>query len=230
MRNSGIISFIIVLSFLLYSGNISAQFIKGALITGINFSQVDGDEVWGYRKKGCNLGAAAYIPFKNRKWNIGIETLYNQKGAREGVRYDNDTANGSYTLRLNYLEVPVLIHYEDKETWQFGIGGSWGRLVSAKEWEHGQRTNTDRLSPYSRDDFNILLDIRFRLIYNIKFNFRYAYSLGSIRHRKYEDNNGNKWERDQYNNVFSFRLVYMFNEKPPPPPERRKKRKKKKNK
>ena len=68
MKKTTIILFLI----LLLSGyffNLKAQVIKGALIAGFNMTQVDGDEVYGFKKIGFNVGAAAIIPVKKKMVN-----------------------------------------------------------------------------------------------------------------------------------------------------------------
>jgi len=189
-----------------------AQFIRGGVIAGINATQVDGDEVFGYKKYGWNLGATAIVPITKKRWFIGLETMYSEKGSYQHAIYSDTAKNGSYKLNLNYVEVPVLLMFEDKGKLTFGIGASWNRLIKAEEWEHGRKTATNLNGPYNRDDFDVLLDMRFNLYKRLKFNFRYAYSMAKIRTRTY--NNGvSEWDRKQYNNLLSFRVLYVFNEK-----------------
>lgn len=203
----------------------SAQRIKGALIAGFNLSQVDGDEVYGFRKFGFNVGPSAIIPL-TKNWSISIETIFNQKGSYQKAQYSDsiamDTATnqltsytGAYKLHLNYLEVPVLIHYEDRNSMTVGTGFSWGQLVGAKEWEQGKRIETTDLSgPYKKNDIDWLFDLRVRIYKKLKLNLRYSYSVAKIRTRSFSYIDGSKtWERKQYNNLISFRLIYIFNEK-----------------
>jgi hypothetical protein len=189
-----------------------AQFIRGALIAGGNATQVDGDEAFGYHKYGWNVGASAIVPLTKKKWFISLETIYNQKGAYQAPLYSDSSKNGSYKLNLNYVEVPVMVLFEDKGGLTFGAGASWGRLIKVDEWENNKKTATTLDGPYSRNDYQVLLETRFKLYKRLKMNFRYAYSMVKIRHRTY-DNGVSTWERDQYNNVLSLRLVYIFNEK-----------------
>lgn len=203
---------------LLFSGRVGAQRIQGAIIAGGNLSQVDGDEIFGFNKLGLNAGLAAVVPF-GQNIQLTIETVYNQKGSYQGQQYeDTDSAGnittGEYRVKLDYLEVPVLVMYNDKDIITGGVGFSYARLVSVKEYEHGQKVETTTLNggPYNRNDFNVLADVRFRLYKKIKLNIRYSYSLTSIRTREFTDLRGNSWTRDQYNNNISLRLIYMFNE------------------
>jgi len=195
---------------------VSAQIIKGEAIVGMNLSQVDGDEVYGFKKIGLNIGAGVMIPFdKKGKWDVSIEAIYSQKGANQNRQYTDSIITGEYRVNLNYVEVPVLVMFTDKDFISAGAGFSWGRLVGAKEWEHGVliETTTASSGTYSKNDFCILADFRIRIWQGLKFNLRYAYSLVKIRTRDFEDQAGNTWTRNQFNNVISFRLIYVFNEK-----------------
>jgi hypothetical protein len=198
----------------------ASQEVQAAIIAGFNMSQVDGDEVYGFYKPGVNTGLSAIVPLGNH-FNFTLETLFNQKGAYQGDQYltilaDSTVFTGAYNLRLNYLEVPFLFFYNDKDIIMAGGGLSYGRLVGIKEFEHGQRVTTTTLNSgtYNRDDFNVMADVRFRIYKQFKLNIRYAYSISKIRTREFESFLGNKWERKQYNNLLSLRLIYMFTEKP----------------
>lgn len=141
-----------------------AQRIMGAAIFGVNASQVDGDEVYGYKNFGLNTGLSAIVPF-NDKWAVSIENVYSEKGAHQRRKY-LDSLDGSYDLKLNYLEVPVLLHFTDKDIVTFGAGMSWSRLIKVSE----QRNSIDMPATtlesgiYNSSDINLLLDIRFRVL------------------------------------------------------------------
>lgn len=211
--NRKILLLIVLLAFLASSG-VYAQRIMGAVIAGVNATQVDGDEVFGYHKFGLNAGAAAIIPFSNN-WAVTVETIYSQKGAHQRSQYV-DSLDGSYDLKLNYLDIPVLLQYTDKEIVTFGTGLSWGRLVAVDEQRHGYPMPETTLESgiYRSSDVNILLDVKFRLIDRLRFNVRYAYSVRPIATREIVDSKTGKPNiRDQYNGMFTFRLYYVFNEK-----------------
>jgi len=215
MRNS-----LIFILTLLLSLSISGQSIKGGLILGSNLSQVDGDEVYGFFKPGLNVGATAIIPLKNR-WSIAIETLYSQKGAYKKYPINYDTVLTTdmlpyYNLRLNYLEVPISIHYNDRDVVTVGAGLSYNRLTSGREIEYGKRVKwSDKRGPYDRDDINIFADVRFRVWWKLWFDFKYSYSLSYIRIRTYTTDI-KTWDRKQYNNFLSFRMIYIINDQVPP--------------
>ena len=213
---------IIIATFLVIIGvsnNLVGQIIKGEALLGLNLSHVQGDEVSGFKKVGLNIGAGVLVPFK-KNWDVSMEVNYNQKGAREPDQYhDTDSlgnvTTGAYKLRLNYVEIPVLIHYTDKEFITIGGGFSWGRLVGVQEWEHGNIVPTTTLNSdvYSKNDFSYIVDLRIRIKGPLKFSVRYQSSMAKIRTREFENvYTGDKWTRDQYNRVLTFRLIYIFNE------------------
>ena len=201
------------------SPSLQAQRFLGAVMGGMNLSQVDGDEVYGFKRVGGHIGLAAILPIK-QKWDITLETVFNQKGAYEGPQYTDSVygtvINGKYDLRLNYVEVPLVAHFTDRERYTVGAGFSYGRLVSSKEIEHD-----GAIPPYSdtvafgKNDYDVLVDLQVRVWKQLKFNVRYSYSMASIRERVFIDPYGinppNK--RKQYNNMLTFRVVYIINEK-----------------
>ena len=192
---------------------VKAQIIKGEAILGMNLSQVDGDEVFGFKKVGANVGAGVMIPIGGN-WDVSLEALFTQKGANQKPQSDDVDSSYAYRLNLNYAEVPVLVMYTDKEFISAGAGFAWGRLVGVKEWEHGKLVESTTLNSgvYDKNDFSILGDLRIRVYKQLKFNLRYQYSLLKIRTREFSNTVGDTWTRKQYNNVISFRLIWVFNE------------------
>lgn len=188
-----------------------AQLFKGYGAAGFNMAQVDGDEVYGYKKFAGNLGVGVMVAFRE-KWHVSLETSFSQKGAkgRPGriiAEYDH------YDLRLNYAEVPLLVHFTDKQFFTIGAGFSWGRLVGVNELEDGENTEIDVLdNTFEKDDFGVMVDLRFPVYQRLKFNFRYQYSMAALREREYTNIAGSTRSRQYYNNLITFRLIYMFNE------------------
>lgn len=212
--------FIIAIMLFALSPALFAQRFKGAVMGGMNIAQVDGDEVYGYKRVGGQFGVAAILPIN--KFDITLETLFNQKGAKEKQQYMDDTINGyiyngAYDLRLNYVEVPVLAHFTDKDRYTVGMGFSYGRLVSFSEIEQdGNVPPYSDTVAFSKNDWDVLLDLQIRVWKQLKFNVRFSYSMAPIRERTYQDIRGQgiePWTRKQYNNMLTFRLVYVFNEK-----------------
>lgn len=223
--------FLFVFVFLTVS---EAQKFKGSLALGVDLTQVDGDQVYGYKKVGLNGGAGVILPFNfNKKkdykpWALSFEILFTQKGSMQrsslgqtfcdtcqpGVKCNPDI---KYKLALNYLSLPLMVNYTDKKTgWSFGMGIAFNRLFGISEIENGVNTSVFlRDGVYKTEDYTVLLDVRFPIYNRLKFNFRYEYSMFPIRKRIFYKKDGilvDPYERQQYNNVLTFRLVYVINE------------------
>jgi hypothetical protein len=139
----------------------------GGIVLGMNASQIDGDTYSGFHKAGLNMGIAAYVKFKP-KIISSLELLYAQKGARNVDVY-NSPAVGSvpiiYTAKLNYVEIPVMVHYTAMDRLQVGAGLSYSRLFSDKEEMDsytGGGTGTLE-NTYRKQDINYLASVTYQL-------------------------------------------------------------------
>ena len=115
-----------------------AQIVKGEVFVGGNTTQVDGDECYAFRRFGVHAGAGALVPITS--WmDVGLEVLFGQKGAYKGDSINQHLGlyTGTYDLRLNYAEVPVMVYLTDKDRFSVGLGVSYGRLVGLKEATNG---------------------------------------------------------------------------------------------
>lgn len=112
---------------------------EGGVSAGFNFTQVDGDNYAGFNKLGLNAGPIVHVNF-NPNWNVSLELLYSQKGAR--TKPDPNIVN-TYLLAMDYAEVPVVLNYNDKNRLIFQAGLCYGRLVSVKEEINGFDNNND---------------------------------------------------------------------------------------
>lgn len=138
MKKSRIVTLLLAL-FMAAPALLHAQIVKGELILGGNICQVDGDECYHYRKPGVHVGAGALIPITN--WlDVGLEVLFNQKGAYKGDSINPHLGlySGRYKLNLNYAEIPVMIYVTDKDRYSLGVGISYGRIVGLQEYINGQ--------------------------------------------------------------------------------------------
>ena len=118
-----------------------AQIIKGEVFFGGNISQVDGDECYRFRKPGIHAGAGALIPITSFM-DVGLEVLFNQKGAYKGDSINQHLGlyTGTYKLNLNYAEIPVMVYLTDKDRYSLGFGISYGRIVGLQEYINGGAT------------------------------------------------------------------------------------------
>lgn len=202
---------------LLCSGELAAQRILGGLSVGMNLTQVDGDEYYGFRKVGLNVGPMVILPFgKNKKWSVSMELLYSQKGSHHTGNTDSTT----YNFNLDYLEIPVLIHFTDKKIISGGVGFAYGQLVNQKETFNNQPIDTSYyvqpITGLSNFDISVIADLQIRLWNRLWANVRYQYTVARLREVLVDPKTGvDPWTRNQFNNVISIRLTWVFNQEVP---------------
>lgn len=198
------------------------QVFKGQIIGGINITQLDGDYQIGYQKVGAHTGIGVMFPFnfvkgrENKPWSVSMEILYNQRGVREpNYNYQKDKSQADskvrfdYLLKMNYISIPFLLHYTQKEFASFGIGFAYNRMFKVSEIEWDVEQTYDTVGKLNSNDFSIMADVRIRIWQQLKFGVRFEYSMFSLRTRYFSETN----YRKQYNNTLTFYLVFMLNEK-----------------
>jgi hypothetical protein len=210
----------------LTSGNAFAQnyyeetpkVFDGGLILGINFTQVDGDTYYGYQKVGLTAGGVVYVHF-NDVYGATIELLYSQKGSRGQLVTESPTLGTyveKYYMNLNYVEVPVTLHMKVHST-KFGTfdiegGGSYARLIKTKEWlEIDQPVVIDPVrNSFNTMDINYVLGVGRKIYKHWNANIRFQYSVLSIRPVERVPYGYSWGDEGQFNNMFTFRLMYLF--------------------
>jgi hypothetical protein len=80
------------------------------LIAGGNFSQIDGDQLFGYHQLGINAGIRV-VALLNDRWRVGPEILYSQQGARRNQNSINVSVWDRFDLTT--LEIPLMVYYQD---------------------------------------------------------------------------------------------------------------------
>lgn len=114
-----------------------AQLFKGGIVGGLNFNQIEGDDISGYKHLGYNVGFMVDIYLKE-KMSVTFEILYTIKGSDTGNKFTLDGRLFRNTFR--YVEVPVIYRYHDDGGMSFGAGLSFSRLISATHFEDGFET------------------------------------------------------------------------------------------
>lgn len=218
------LSFIHVFIFIIASGFCKAQnalplsadnerTFTGGLAFGANVTQVDGDGFAGYNKLGFNFGPMVYAHISNL-FSASMELNFSQKGSK--VRYVTEsTYTGTtiefYDIKLNYVEVPVLLQITPPGRLHYAIGASYGRLISSKESAITVApVNLDpNLYPFNKQDIQYILGLNYRFYKHWFIGGRFSYTLNSIRDAKYAPQNYSTGGNEK-NNVFTFRLMYLF--------------------
>jgi len=230
---------VITVCLIMACNSLSAQQFIGFVSAGANFAQIEGDDVHGFTKIGANVGPGVMLPLNRKQtWSLSVELLYVQKGSYKHCSPGYfDTTNYAPSMfedvdrtvpfnprvkcnmSLDYVQVPVMVHYEDMLTGcTFGLGFSWSRLVRAKEVFNGfTRTTNVRSHTFNTSDWSVLADADIRLYKNLSLGIRYEYSMTPIRKMNfvYMRNDGSTTAEVHklYNHLLSLRLTYYFNKK-----------------
>lgn len=186
---------------------------NGGILLGPNFTQVDGDTYYGYHKLGLNVGGVVYIHF-TQKVGASLELIYSQKGSRgESVTESPGigTFVAKYFMNLNYVEVPLTFHVIYREV-DFEAGASYARLVRSSEWiQADYPVIIDPVqNSFNSSDFEYVFGIGKKLYKNLYGNVRFQYSIISMRPNSHIPLDFGYGNNGQWNNMFSFRAIYMF--------------------
>lgn len=187
-------------------------------VAGLTISQIEGDELKGFKLPGFTAGVGAILPLdRDEMWHLSIEATYSQRGAKNTINPDPYLLEA---LRLNYVDIPIMLHFTDPYGGiTIGAGIGYSRLV---QQPHGSLFFSDTYfipdtsdMSFLRNDIPIMVDIRFPLWQGLKFSFRWQYSLFPIKKdwhftRITNGTNTETWTNDCYNSSLSFRLLYEF--------------------
>lgn len=188
------------------------QFFYGGFTAGANFTTVAGDNYGGYKKVGFAGGATVYVRLLP-KMVANIELLYTMKGSR-GIAQVTSVYSGEfferYWLDLNYVEIPLIFHYNFTPRWHIGIGASYAQLVKTREEIYTDQPvviNPD-LTQFNNSDINFIVSGGLQIGNGWFLMLRYQRSLQSIR----QPQNIPVWQNSvaQYNDLFSLRLMYLI--------------------
>ena len=195
------ILFISICIFLFHTAN--AQF-KGGFYFGVNGTQVDGDKLAGFYKLGANLAVAVEYPM-GEHLGLSMEIAYTQKGSQ--TKWQQGVPR-QYFLKLDYVEVPLMLNYHDnkKVTLSAGVGinalvYNYEEIVNINPWG-----NLSHIRKLNNTDIELKGGGSYQLSKHWMINVLYSYSVISM--GKSDDspylNNG------LFNNLVTFRLGYLI--------------------
>jgi len=88
---------------------LSAQRFGSSIALGMNMSQIDGDNSYGYNKVGINGGLRLQI-YTGAKSEFETGILYSRQGAQSRFL---DNSLETMRIDLHYIQVPLEYHYKD---------------------------------------------------------------------------------------------------------------------
>ena len=198
---------IIIILITIPNATLSQTFDLG-LIGGINTSQVSGDGLGGFNKLGIRIGGLIKKEFS--QFNAQIELQYINKGSSTiAIRNSsNHSYIDSYTLRLNYIEVPITIEKRIYKHMYLQTGVSIGQLVHMSELSNNYEVNGIKIN---NTEYSVNLGVHTKLKNNIFLNTRLSHSIFPI--RPHSSGQTYKWNRGQYNTSISIALNYIIKRK-----------------
>ena len=156
--------------------NVTTEFgVKG----GLNMSNLYTDDADDENVLfGFNAGVYATLPVSDFV-AIQPELLFTTRGSK--LEYNNALAQGNVKLKLNYIELPLLVRVNITKNFNIHAGGYASYLVSAKSTGDGDFEFEDQ---YDTDDFN-KFDAGIAAGVGLDFNpisvgLRYNYGLTTI--------------------------------------------------
>lgn len=188
---------------------------KGLFIAGLNATQIDGDAGYGYNYLGAHVGVGAMVKF-HKHMSVSMEILYSMRGAQRRL-FGNNQADSSFKIVHDYMEVPLLFNVHDKKLIMASVGISAAYMVRNNLMLNGvDYTNAESTAPIpsaflvepKRFDLSALIGLHFIIKEQFALGARFSYSLLGIRPAM----PGSR-VRNQYNNVLSFRFMYILSPK-----------------
>lgn len=203
------------------TGMVQGQRIHAFVSSGFTLSQIEGDELKGFSKWGYTGGVGAIVGFdRYETWNLSVEALFTQRGS-----YNGTGDPYSLSLRLDYVEIPLIFHWRDPWGGMLvGAGLSYARLTQQPHaiWA----CDTNYFLPDTSDfsflpgDLSALFEIRFPVWRGLQFNIRWRYSILAVKKdwlfTEYRGTNpdgsprATRWTNNLHNNSLEFRLVWQF--------------------
>jgi opacity protein-like surface antigen len=202
------ILFIVTATILLSSIQAKAQSFNAGAIAGATFCQVDGEEYAGFHQLGFTVGAYANLPFGDYL-SGQMELKYSLLGAHSSDKEVREYGYNPYSLRLHYVEIPLMLRYNlgvfHVNFITLEAGASIDVLMKATEDVNGDFQVTTRR--WSRISATANAGLHFNITKHIGIGARFMYSVAPCR---FTSNPG--WFYNQYyNKVIQLTLTYNIN-------------------
>lgn len=166
---------------------------------GVNFANIVGDDAEGDMRTSFHLGLVAELPFAD-KFFFGPEVLYSSQGTKDG---DDE-------LKLDYVQVPLMVRYYVTEGFNVEAGPQLGFLTKAEGNIEGEDGD---VKDYFKDfEYGLNFGLGYKLFNGIFFQGRYNLGLAKVFDSdKLSDDLGfDVGEIKSKNSVIQLSVGYMF--------------------
>lgn len=191
--------------------NLQAQNFGGGIILGLSTSQVGGDDLGGFNKAGLLAGV-----FANKSisplFSFQMEMTYIQKGSNNPDINDDKSKNvGKPDISLNYIEVPILLQYQQNTTLKIEGGIQFANLINGYYNDSYGEITYSGTTPFIKNDIGLLLGMDYKFSENLSLNTRISNSILPIGSEDYDGVTVHASNmKGKYNSVLSFAIHYNF--------------------
>lgn len=207
---------VILLTFSISTLSAQQEYFEYGFKGGINLSTISGDNVSNYETR-TSMNIGGYGLYKILpKFGIQAELLYSEQGFSNEFSDIDQTTNEETDideiLRMQYINLPVLLSYNVVENLWVEGGVQVGYLVDAElERETVRLGDTQQLiseteninqnDRYESVDFALAGGLRYKLNQNFMVQARYTNGITDV---------DKEISGDQYNSIFSFSVGFVF--------------------
>ncbi len=179
---------------------------------GLNTSQISGDDLSGFHQFGIGAGLFVARPISD-KVELELQFLFSQKGSRKTPNPEKGD-HTLYNLRVNYVDMPLLIGYRLQDFLFFG-----GPLVGARVGEVTEKDQNGSIPQAGRPSFKAYdVGVHAGMEYALseRWNFQLRFSNSILPAREFTGstvNNrgtGQHLNRGQYHTVVTFLVKYRL--------------------
>lgn len=191
--------------------NLQAQNFGGGIILGLSTSQVGGDDLGGFNKAGILAGFFANKSI-SELLSFQMEMTYIQKGSNNPDMNDYKSKNvGKPDISLNYIEVPILLQYQQNTTLKIEGGIQFANLINGYYNDSYGEIIYSGTTPFIKNDIGLLLGMDYKFSGNLSLNTRISNSILPIGEEDYNlPTTYNSTRKGKYNSVLSFAIHYNF--------------------
>ncbi len=161
--------------------------------------------------------------FFSEKVYLSVGLLFSSKGAKySGGAYDvtSQFYTYSYTKKLSYLDIPIIVNYNFSEKWSLGLGPQISFLLGAKvkndknaQKNYGLPETEDAKDSYSKLDIGLNVGPTYKINEKMRLMLLYQYGLIKIGKDQVYNNGGfDDTKAAIFNRVLLLSLIYTFKE------------------
>lgn len=167
---------LLILPLMVLATTLSAQTFNGGVKAAAVVSQIAGDGLSGFNKAGVNAGFFAQYQWQPI-WSVQMDLAFIQKGSAQKLNPDQ-LDSYSYLLRLNYVELPLVLQYHLKPL-VFEAGVSFDFLAGYTEKINDQIN--DQGEVWQKMNVNTVIGVQYYLNDRWVATIRSVNSISSLR-------------------------------------------------